>query len=57
MKDRIPRGLQHCPKMCYKKGGYCRRQACMIAPWRCNFQTNGLAYDIFLKSIYVKHAV
>ena len=29
----------------------------MIVPWRCNFQTSGLAYDIFLKSIYVKHAV
>ena len=57
MKDRISRGLQHCPKMCCKKGGCYRRQACMIAPWRCNFQTNGLAYDIFLKSIYVKHAV
>ena len=30
MKDRIPRGLQHHHKTCYKKGGYCERWACII---------------------------
>jgi len=32
MEDRIPGGLQHCHKICYKKGGHHRRQACII--WR-----------------------
>ena len=32
MRDRIPRGLQHCHKMCCKKGGCHGRQAYMI--WR-----------------------
>ena len=33
MEDGIPGGLQYCPKMCYEKGGYRRRQACMIWRW------------------------
>ena len=44
-KDRIPRGLQHHPKTCCKKGGHHGRQACMITPQRCNFWMGGLAYD------------
>jgi len=32
MENRIPRGLQHCYKTCYEKGGHCGRQACII--WR-----------------------
>jgi len=32
MEDGIPRGLQHHHKTCCEKGGYCRRQACII--WR-----------------------
>jgi len=32
IEDEIPGGLQYCYKMCCKKGGCCRRQACMI--WR-----------------------
>jgi len=30
MEDRIPRGLQHCHKMCCEKGDYYGRQACII---------------------------
>ena len=30
MKDRIPRWMQHCHKMCCKKGGHRGRQACMF---------------------------
>ena len=33
IEDRIPGGLQHCHKMCYKKGGCHGRQACMIWRW------------------------
>ena len=33
VEDRILRWLQHHHKMCYKKGGCCRRQACMIRRW------------------------
>ena len=33
MEDRIPGGLQHHHKMCYEKGGYHGRQACMIWRW------------------------
>ena len=33
MEDGIPGWLQHCYKMCYKKGDHCRRRACMF--WRC----------------------
>jgi len=33
MKDGIPGGLQHRHKMCYKKGGYYGRWACMIWRW------------------------
>ena len=56
MEDKIPRGLQHCPKTYCEKGGYCGRQACMITPQRCNFQTSGLAYDSYLgKTKVVKH--
>ena len=32
MEDRIPRGLQHCHKTCWEKGGPHGRQACII--WR-----------------------
>jgi len=32
MEDRIPRGLQHCHKMCCEKDGCCGRWACII--WR-----------------------
>ena len=30
MEDGIPRGLQHCHKMCCEKGGYRGRWACMF---------------------------
>ena len=30
VEDGIPRWLQHCHKMCYKKGGHCGRWACMF---------------------------
>jgi len=30
VKDGIPGWLQHCHKTCCKKGGYYRRQACII---------------------------
>jgi len=30
MEDGIPRGLQHCYKICYEKGDHCRRWACII---------------------------
>ena len=30
MEDGIPRGLQHCHKMCCEKGGRCGRRACMV---------------------------
>ena len=30
IEDRIPRGLQHRHKTCFKKGGCYGRQACMI---------------------------
>ena len=30
MEDRIPGGLQHCHKICCKKGGCHGRQACMF---------------------------
>ena len=30
MEDRIPGGLQHCHKTCYKKGGCHGRRACMF---------------------------
>ena len=50
MEDGIPRQLQHCHKTCCKKGGCCGRWACiileMISLWECNFQTDGLAYNI-----------
>ena len=32
IEDGIPRGLQHCHKMCYEKDGHCGRWAYMI--WR-----------------------
>ena len=32
MEDGIPRGLHYHYKTCYKKGGHCGRQACII--WR-----------------------
>ena len=45
VEDGIPRWLQHCHEMCCEKDDHCGRQACMIIPQRCNFQTGGLAYD------------
>ena len=48
MEDGIPRGLQHCPKMCCEKGGYHRRQACMFGgnfTIGMYFQMSGLVYD------------
>jgi len=30
VEDGIPGGLQYCHKTCCKKGGCCRRQACII---------------------------
>ena len=50
MEDGIPRGLQHCHKMCCKKGGHCGRQACMVQRqyhYRdVVFWTGRLVYDI-----------
>ena len=33
VEDRTPGGLQHCHKMCCKKGGHRERQACMFWRW------------------------
>ena len=30
VEDGIPRGLQHCHKICCKKGGYYKRQALIV---------------------------
>jgi len=53
IEDRILGGLQHRPKTCCEKGGCYRRWACMITPWKCNFQMCGLAYDIVLSFVIV----
>ena len=48
MEDRIPRGLQHCPKTCYGKGSHHGRQACMFGgdfTVGIYFRTSELAYD------------
>ena len=49
IEDGIPGGLQHCHKMCYKKGGCHGRRACIVRRWHYRrdvvFRTGGLVYD------------
>ena len=48
MEDRIPRRLQHCYKICCKKGGRYRRCTCMFGgnfTMRMYFQMGELAYN------------
>ena len=49
MEDGIPGGLQHCYKMCCKKGGRRGRWAYMVRRWHHHgdvvFRTGGLVYD------------
>jgi len=52
VEDGIPGGLQHCHKICCKKGSRRGRQACMVQRWHhCEdvvFRTGGLVYDTFI---------
>ena len=54
IEDGIPGGLQHCHKMCCKKGSCHGRQACMVQRWHHHgnvvFRIGGLVYDRLVSS-------